>query len=80
MPNCASLGQPHVFPKGKEVTRNAIWHRKRSHSGRPRFPHDIQYRGGRGGEGDVGSILRPPGGATWDGVGSGQVQPDILRG
>ena len=79
-PNWASLGQPHVCPKGKEVPRDAVWHRNMSHAGRPRFPHDIQYRGGLGGGGDIGSSMLPPGGAAWDVMGDGRAQPDILRG
>ena len=62
------------------VPRDAVHHGKRSHSGRLRFPHDIQYHGGCGGEGEFGGSLRPPGGTAWDGVGDGQVQPDISCG
>ena len=79
-PNCASLGQPNVRPKGKEVPRDSVQYGKRIHSGIPRVPHDIQYRGGRGGDSDVGGSLQTPVGVAWDGVGGGQAQPDILRG
>ena len=79
MPNCEFLRQSHVCPKGKEVPRDAVWHVKRSHTGIPRFPRDIKYHGGRGGKGDVGSSLRPPGGMARDGVGEGRMKPDILR-
>ena len=77
-PNYVSMEQLYVRPEGKEVPRDAVRHRKRSHTGRPRFPHDIKYCGGRGGEGNVGGSLRPLGSAAWDGVGSGRAQPDIL--
>ena len=79
-PNCVSLGQLHVRPKGKEVPRDAVWHGNRSHTGRPRVPHDIQYRCGRCGERKIVVSLRTLGGVAWDGVGGRRVQPDILRG
>ena len=79
-PNCASLGQPHVSPEGKEVPRDAVRHWKRSHARRKCVPHDIQYRGGSSGNRNVGVNLRPPGGAAWDGVGGRRLQHDILRG
>ena len=60
------LGKP--FVTGRGVTQG------------PRFPHNIQYCGGRGGEGNVRGSLRPPGGAAWDGLGGGRAQTDILRG
>ena len=63
-PNCASLGQPHVIPEGKEVPMDALRHGNRIHAGRPRLPHDIQYRGGRGGVGNIGGSLRSPGGVA----------------
>ena len=61
------LGTP--FGTGRGVTQ-----------GDPAPPHDIQYLGRRGSEGDFGSSLQPPGGAAWDGVVGGRAQPDILRG
>ena len=78
--NCASLEQPHVHTEGKEATSDAVRHGKKSHAGRPYFPHDIQYLGERGSDSDVGVSMWPPGGAEWDGVGGGRAQPDILRG
>ena len=62
-PRRTSLVQLIDCNKGGNITLGGVRHRERVRARQPRLPHDIQYRGGCGGEGIFSGCFWTIGGA-----------------